>query len=44
MTNQPSATPRQDYLRVTRDFVTALQTHIREFEDHPSYYNLLMLM
>jgi hypothetical protein len=39
MSNQQSATPRQDYLRVTRDFATALQTHIREFEDHPDLFD-----
>jgi hypothetical protein len=39
MTDQPSSTPRQDYLRITRDFITTLQTHVREFEDHPELFN-----
>lgn len=30
-----SQTPRQDYLQVTRNFIIAMQSHIREFEDHP---------
>ena len=43
MITQQSATPRQDYLKVARDFVTALQTHIREFEDHPDIFNKELL-
>lgn len=35
----PSATPRLDYLRITRDFVTGLQTLTRQFEDHPNIFD-----
>ena len=30
-----STTPRQDYLILTRNIITALQSHVRSFEDHP---------
>ena len=29
-----TSTPRQDYLQLTRTIITALQSHVREFEDH----------
>ena len=30
-----SLTPRQDYLLLSKDFLKALQEHIRQFEDNP---------
>jgi hypothetical protein len=32
---EPTQTPKQDYLKITRDFITGLQTHLRQFEDQP---------
>lgn len=39
MAEPKSKTPRQDYLNITREFITALQTHVRLFEDHEQIFD-----
>lgn len=38
-----SDTPRSDYLRITRDFITALQSLNRMFEDNEDIFNPAVL-
>lgn len=38
-----SLSPLKDYMTVTRDFATAVQSHIRQIEDHPLLFERNLL-